>query len=36
MEPAREAADVATDAVATVQSSERRAPVTAIAKVATR
>ena len=32
MEPAREAADVATGAVATVQSSERRALVTAIAE----
>jgi len=32
MEPAREAADVATGAVATAQSSERRARVTAIAE----
>lgn len=32
MEPAREGADVATGAVATVQSSERRALVTAIAE----
>jgi len=36
MEPAREAADVATGAVATAQSSERRAIVTAIVELAAR